>query len=162
MPTRITPRTNRARRYSCLATAAVKGIVVASPANPTGTMMEAQALARLIAVAEAEGFIRDPMNICDTAEMMGRPAALGAMEELGGWHEHTQARTAFTQGSVAFGVAIHANRGNLADAERIVTVFRDLADSPDSQERAEYAAARAFAGRFRDRSASSCQMASTR
>jgi class 3 adenylate cyclase/tetratricopeptide (TPR) repeat protein len=72
-------------------------------------------------------------------------AALGAMEELGGWDEHTQARTAFTQGSVAFGVAIHANRGELADAERIVTVFRDLADSPDSQERAEYAAARAFA-----------------
>jgi aspartate/methionine/tyrosine aminotransferase len=31
------------------------GVVVASPANPTGTMMEADALARLIAVAEAEG-----------------------------------------------------------------------------------------------------------
>ena len=31
------------------------GLVVASPANPTGTMMEADALARLIAVAEAEG-----------------------------------------------------------------------------------------------------------
>jgi aspartate/methionine/tyrosine aminotransferase len=30
------------------------GLVVASPANPTGTMMEADALARLIAVAEAE------------------------------------------------------------------------------------------------------------
>ncbi|HZP69071.1 MAG TPA: aminotransferase class I/II-fold pyridoxal phosphate-dependent enzyme [Pseudolabrys sp.] len=33
----------------------VKGVVVASPANPTGTMMEADTLARLIAVAEAEG-----------------------------------------------------------------------------------------------------------
>ncbi len=32
-----------------------KGVVIASPANPTGTMMKAQALARLIAVAEAEG-----------------------------------------------------------------------------------------------------------
>ena len=31
------------------------GLVVASPANPTGTMMDADALARLIAVAEAEG-----------------------------------------------------------------------------------------------------------
>jgi aspartate/methionine/tyrosine aminotransferase len=33
----------------------VAGVVVASPANPTGTMMDADALARLIAVAEAEG-----------------------------------------------------------------------------------------------------------
>ena len=31
------------------------GVVVASPANPTGTMMDADTLARLIAVAEAEG-----------------------------------------------------------------------------------------------------------
>lgn len=30
-------------------------------------------------VALAEGYIRDPMNICDTADMMGRPARLGAM-----------------------------------------------------------------------------------
>jgi aspartate/methionine/tyrosine aminotransferase len=34
---------------------ALAGVVVASPANPTGTMMDADALARLIAVAEAEG-----------------------------------------------------------------------------------------------------------
>ena len=36
-------------------------MLVASPANPTGTMMEADALSRLIAVAEAEGirFISD-------------------------------------------------------------------------------------------------------
>jgi len=32
-----------------------------------------------IKVALAEGYIRDPMNICDTADMMGRPASLGAM-----------------------------------------------------------------------------------
>ncbi|MFA6265339.1 MAG: aminotransferase class I/II-fold pyridoxal phosphate-dependent enzyme [Pseudolabrys sp.] len=31
------------------------GLLVASPANPTGTMMDAQALARLISTAEAEG-----------------------------------------------------------------------------------------------------------
>jgi aspartate/methionine/tyrosine aminotransferase len=35
--------------------APLKGIVIASPANPTGTMMDADALTRLIAVAEAEG-----------------------------------------------------------------------------------------------------------
>jgi len=33
----------------------LKGVVVASPANPTGTMMTADALATLIAAAEAEG-----------------------------------------------------------------------------------------------------------
>jgi aspartate/methionine/tyrosine aminotransferase len=33
----------------------LKGLLVASPANPTGTMMTADALARLVAVAEAEG-----------------------------------------------------------------------------------------------------------
>lgn len=30
-------------------------------------------------VALAEGFVRDPMNLCDTAPMMGRPAELGSM-----------------------------------------------------------------------------------
>lgn len=30
-------------------------------------------------VALAEGYLRDPMDICETAEMMGRPADLGAM-----------------------------------------------------------------------------------
>lgn len=34
---------------------------------------------RDVDVALAEGYVRDPMNICDTAPMMGRPAALGAM-----------------------------------------------------------------------------------
>jgi aspartate/methionine/tyrosine aminotransferase len=39
----------------------LKGVIVASPANPTGTMMDASALAVLIAAAEAEGirFISD-------------------------------------------------------------------------------------------------------
>jgi hypothetical protein len=32
-----------------------------------------------VKVALAEGYVRDPMNICDTADMMGRPASLGAM-----------------------------------------------------------------------------------
>lgn len=30
-------------------------------------------------VALAEGYVRDPANMCDTADMMGRPAELGAM-----------------------------------------------------------------------------------
>lgn len=34
---------------------------------------------RDVKVALAEGYLRDPMNICDTAEMMGKPTALGAM-----------------------------------------------------------------------------------
>jgi hypothetical protein len=34
---------------------------------------------RDVAVAEAEGYLRDPMDLCDTSEMMGRPAPLSAM-----------------------------------------------------------------------------------
>lgn len=32
-----------------------------------------------VRVALAEGYIRDPFDLCDTADMMGRPASLGAM-----------------------------------------------------------------------------------
>jgi hypothetical protein len=34
---------------------------------------------RDIKVALAEGYVRDPENMCDTADMMGRPASAGAM-----------------------------------------------------------------------------------
>ena len=34
---------------------------------------------RAVIVAIAEGYVRDPMNLCETAPMMGRPAELGAM-----------------------------------------------------------------------------------
>ena len=34
---------------------------------------------RDVKIALAEGYIRDPFDLCDTAEMMGRPAELGAM-----------------------------------------------------------------------------------
>lgn len=34
---------------------------------------------RDVNVALAEGYVRDPMNLCDTASMMGRPKELGAM-----------------------------------------------------------------------------------
>jgi predicted ATPase/class 3 adenylate cyclase len=70
--------------------------------------------------------------------------ALAAMEELGGWDEHVQSRTAFTQGFVAFGVAIHVHRGDLAAAERMTEAFRDLATSHDHQERCEYLTAQAL------------------
>ena len=32
-----------------------------------------------VKVALAEGYIRDPMDVCDSADMMGKPARLGAM-----------------------------------------------------------------------------------
>src|SRR5688500_15726000 len=34
---------------------------------------------RDVKVALAEGYIRDPFDLCDTAAMMGQPSALGAM-----------------------------------------------------------------------------------
>jgi hypothetical protein len=34
---------------------------------------------RDVQVALAEGYIRDPFDLCETAELMGRPASLGAM-----------------------------------------------------------------------------------
>ena len=65
-------------------------------------------------------------------------AALQSMDELGGWDEHIRSRTSFTQGFVAFGVAIHMHQGDVAGAERLLTSFAALADSADVQERAEY------------------------
>ena len=65
-------------------------------------------------------------------------AALESMDELGGWDEHIRSRTSFTQGFVAFGVAIRMNQGDVEGAERLLTSFAALADSADVQERAEY------------------------
>jgi class 3 adenylate cyclase/tetratricopeptide (TPR) repeat protein len=70
--------------------------------------------------------------------------ALVAMAELGGLDEQIQSRTAVTQGYVSFGAAIHAHRGDLPAAERLLAAFSDLVDSADSQERMEYACAEAF------------------
>ena len=52
----------------------------ASPSEPT--LEEVRAATerfRDVRVALAEGYVRDPMNLCDTAPMMGQPAELGAM-----------------------------------------------------------------------------------
>ena len=54
--------------------------IAASPSEPT--LQEVRAATerfRDVNVALAEGYVRDPMNLCDTAEMMGRPSHLGAM-----------------------------------------------------------------------------------
>ncbi len=50
------------------------------PGEPTLTQVRA-ATERFtdVNVALAEGYVRDPANLCDTADMMGRPAELGAM-----------------------------------------------------------------------------------
>jgi len=54
-----------------------------APAKPTDPTLEQVRAAterfRDVKVALAEGYVRDPGDICDTAEMMGKPAALGAM-----------------------------------------------------------------------------------
>ena len=51
-----------------------------APAEPT--LEEVRAATerfRDVNVAVAEGYVRDPMDLCDTAEMMGRPAEQGVM-----------------------------------------------------------------------------------
>jgi hypothetical protein len=59
---------------------AVAAPSTAAPGEPTlDEVRAATERFRDVKVALAEGYIRDPMNICDTAPMMGRPAALGAM-----------------------------------------------------------------------------------
>lgn len=68
--------------------AAVVGLVACTnastetpgPGEPTLAQVRAAAERfQDVNVALAEGYVRDPANMCETAEMMGRPAALGAM-----------------------------------------------------------------------------------
>jgi hypothetical protein len=50
------------------------------PGEPTlAEMRTATAKYLDVKVALAEGYIRDPANMCETAEMMGQPASLGGM-----------------------------------------------------------------------------------
>lgn len=50
------------------------------PGEPTlAEIRHATARFRDVKVALAEGYIRDPGNMCETAEMMGKPRAMGAM-----------------------------------------------------------------------------------
>ncbi len=51
-----------------------------APGEPTlAEVRRATERFRDVTVALAEGYVRDPADLCDTAEMMGRPASLGAM-----------------------------------------------------------------------------------
>src|SRR5262245_39839300 len=60
-------------------------IASAAPASPGAggpTLAEVRRLTERfqdVDTALAEGYLRDPFDLCDTAEMMGRPAADGAM-----------------------------------------------------------------------------------
>jgi hypothetical protein len=63
----------------------VSGSAAADPFGPAPGEPSLDDVRRLtdryrdVEVALAEGYVRDPMDLCDTAEMMGRPASLGAM-----------------------------------------------------------------------------------
>lgn len=70
-----------------LAAASASALVFAVPPEPAENPAEptlervraATERFRDVKVALAEGYVRDPMNVCDTADMMGKPAELGAM-----------------------------------------------------------------------------------
>jgi hypothetical protein len=51
-----------------------------APGEPTlEEVRQATERFRDVNVATAEGYLRDPFDLCDTADMMGKPASLGAM-----------------------------------------------------------------------------------
>ncbi len=57
-------------------------VALSAPARGEPTLAEVRTATerfRNVNVALAEGYIRDPFDLCDTAEMMGKPAYLGAM-----------------------------------------------------------------------------------
>jgi hypothetical protein len=57
-------------------------LAAAAPGPGEPTLDEVRAVTarfRNVEAALAEGYVRDPGNMCDTAAMMGRPAALGGM-----------------------------------------------------------------------------------
>lgn len=57
-------------------------LAAAAPAPGEPTLDEVRALTarfQKVEVALAEGYVRDPTDMCDVAPMMGRPAALGGM-----------------------------------------------------------------------------------
>ena len=76
-------------RIGAAVLAAVTGFVLISTTATAGekasaepTLEEVRALTeqyRDVNVALADGYIRDPANMCDTAEMMGRPTEYGVM-----------------------------------------------------------------------------------
>lgn len=72
----------RAKAVLGLILAACATSALADPAPGEPTLAEVRELTdrfKDVKVALAEGYIRDPFDMCDTAEMMGKPAVLGAM-----------------------------------------------------------------------------------
>jgi hypothetical protein len=68
------------RLLSTLALALALSLTAASPDEPDLAAVRAATVRfRDVKVALAEGYVRDPGNLCDTAEDMGRPRELGAM-----------------------------------------------------------------------------------
>lgn len=68
--------------FSLASSAAVLTRDTAAAKAPEPTLDEVRAATerfRDVNVALAEGYIRDPGNLCDTSEMMGQPASLGVM-----------------------------------------------------------------------------------
>ena len=60
--------------------AAALAVAAPGPGEPTlDEVRAATARFQNVKVALAEGYVRDPADMCDTAPMMGRPAALGGM-----------------------------------------------------------------------------------
>lgn len=61
-------------------TSAPTSMTVPGPGEPTlAEVRRVTERFRDVRVAVAEGYLRDPFNMCETADMMGRPASLGAM-----------------------------------------------------------------------------------
>jgi hypothetical protein len=65
---------------ACSASSQPSAAPAPGPGEPSLTeVYQATERFKDVNVALAEGYLRDPMNLCDTAEMMGKPAELGAM-----------------------------------------------------------------------------------
>lgn len=65
---------------ACASSAIATSFAVAAPKEPSlAEVRAATERFRDVRTALAEGYIRDPFDMCDTAEMMGKPASLGAM-----------------------------------------------------------------------------------
>ncbi|WP_207790002.1 hypothetical protein [Sphingosinicella humi] len=72
------------RRFAALLTAASLLVAANDAPAPSGEpdlaeVRSATERFRDVKVALAEGYIRDPMNICETADLLGQPAEFGAM-----------------------------------------------------------------------------------
>src|SRR5687767_2305261 len=84
-PARFTNRGDHKMKRLFAAAVAVLAFCAATPVSavqPEPDLAAVRAAAerfRDVNVALAEGYVRDPLNLCDTAAMMGRPAELGAM-----------------------------------------------------------------------------------